>query len=423
MYNNSIRIFGYHFSVPFSKYLTFAVCYKEVCAMCKRVLSILLCGFFCAFFSLGTPVWAAVFDLGELSACKRIFACGNSAAYFYGYKGTTLISSRISGDCLTSRVNVSGAIYAVTHSGRFTYALFAVSNTDYGIIRLNADSGDYSVFDIHSDCEIDPQCIAASENGIFLLSLNGIYRGVTGFDLNGNKNRAYSLPRGCERLFSNGSSAYALAGNGEIYLLGGSNAVYCANTTYDANISDAGEGYIYSDGRLISLTDGSSVFCGTHLAATGKNGAVKSDSGLLMTSADGLIYLLNSDYTCTVTDDSQDAAQSESQLSREGSDIFVSSGTTVEQLKKMYPEIKTVYNKNGNAVTGRTVCTGYTADSLSVIVLGDVDGSGTVSSRDVKELMRLQIGDSNLNGVFLKAADFNRDGQVDNRDILLIAKK
>ena len=46
--------------------------------MCKRALSILLCGFFCAFFSLGTPVRAAVFDLGELSTCKRIFACGNS---------------------------------------------------------------------------------------------------------------------------------------------------------------------------------------------------------------------------------------------------------------------------------------------------------------------------------------------------------
>ena len=155
----------------------------------------------------------------------------------------------------------------------------------------------------------------------------------------------------------------------------------------------------------------------------GKNGAIKSDSGLLMTSADGLIYLLNSDYTCTVTDDTQDTAQSESHLSREGSDIFLSAGTTVEQLKNMYPEIKTVYNKNGNAVTGRTVCTGYSTDSLSVIVLGDVDGSGTLSSRDVKELMRLQIGDSQLSGVFLKAADFNRDGQVDNRDILLIAKK
>ena len=38
----------------------------------------MLCGFFCAFFSLGTPVRAAVFDLGELSTCKRIFACGNS---------------------------------------------------------------------------------------------------------------------------------------------------------------------------------------------------------------------------------------------------------------------------------------------------------------------------------------------------------
>lgn len=391
--------------------------------MSKRALTAVLLGFFCAFASLGLHVKAAVFDLGELRACKRVFALGNTAAYFYGFSGSTLISARISGDCLTSRVSVGGAIYSVTHSGRFTYALFSVSNTSRGVIRLNADSGDYSVFDIHSDVEIDPQSIAANDNEIFVLTLGGIYRGVTGFDMNGRKIHSYSLPRGCERLFSNGSDAYALAGNGEIYRLGGSNAVFCAETTYDADISDAGEGYIYSNGSLISLVNGSSVYCGTRLAAMCSGGARTSDSGLLMTSADGMVYLLNGDYTCTVGDIPQDSAQHDPVVSPDGYEVYLSAGTSVEQLKAMYPEIKTVYNKNGNPVSGRNLCTGYSTDLMSVIILGDVDGSGTISSRDIKIMMRCLIGDGELSGVFLKAADLNRDGQIDIRDIVLMAKQ
>ena len=389
--------------------------------MCKKALTVILSGFICAFFTLVTTVKAAEFNLGDLGECKRIYSCGNRAAYFYGYTNTALISSRLSDDCRTSRVNINGVIRSVTHSGSFTYALFSVSNRQYSVIMLNADSGDYSIIDLNSDFEIDPKSIAADSSEIFVLSLSGIYRDVVSFDKNGQRRHTYSLPRGAALLFSNGETAYALSEAGGIYRLGGGKAELCANAAYNASISDAGQNSIYADGKLISLLNGSSVSCGTRLAAMGEKGVVTSDSGLLMTAADGRVYLLNSDYMCTELSYEEETAPLRKEHTRSGSDLILGAGTTVGQLKTMYPEIKTVYNKNGNAVTSGKLCTGYHADTLSVIIPGDVDGTGTVSSRDIKTLMRYQVGSCELTGVFLKAADFNLDGQVDNRDLVLMS--
>ena len=153
--------------------------------MCKKALTVILSGFICAFFTLVTTVKAAEFNLGDLGECKRIYSCGNRAAYFYGYTNTALISSRLSDDCRTSRVNINGVIRSVTHSGSFTYALFSVSNRQYSVIMLNADSGDYSIIDLNSDFEIDPKSIAADSSEIFVLSLSATLSALTKTDKGG----------------------------------------------------------------------------------------------------------------------------------------------------------------------------------------------------------------------------------------------
>ena len=390
--------------------------------MLKKAFISMLCGLLCAFVMFTATAQAAEYSLSDLSVCKRVFACGNAAAYFYGYTNTALISSRVSDGCRTSRVDVDGVIRAVTHSGSFTYALLSVRSRQYSILRLNAENGSYSIFDLKTDSDIDPDSIAADNEAVYLMTLTGSRREAAGFDFSGNKTASYSLSNGVAGLFSNGSNAYALSLGGEIFRLDGSIAVHCANAACNAQICDAGDGYIFTDGRLVSLSDGSSTACSARLAAMGQNGAVTSDSGMLMTAANGRIYLLNSDFICAESDETSAAAQSDSGSLRTWSELTINGETTVSQLKNMYPDIKNVYDDNGGEVTRGKLRTGYRADSACIVILGDLDGSGTISSSDMKLLMEYQIGKAQLSGAFLKAADYNSDGTVDNRDLVLISK-
>ena len=54
---------------------------------------------------------------------------------------------------------------------------------------------------------------------------------------------------------------------------------------------------------------------------------------------------------------------------------------------------------------------------------GDLNASGTVNSRDIKLFMEHLVGNSTLTGVFAIAADWNGDGNLDNRDLVLLSKK
>ena len=55
--------------------------------------------------------------------------------------------------------------------------------------------------------------------------------------------------------------------------------------------------------------------------------------------------------------------------------------------------------------------------------MGDITGEGNVKSNDVSALMSYFVNKSDLSGVYLKSADFNRDGNIDNKDLVSIARQ
>ncbi len=60
---------------------------------------------------------------------------------------------------------------------------------------------------------------------------------------------------------------------------------------------------------------------------------------------------------------------------------------------------------------------------FTFVVAGDLTGEGNSNSRDISLLTNYLLGEENLAGVYLKAADLNNDGEVNALDLLILNKK
>ncbi len=91
-----------------------------------------------------------------------------------------------------------------------------------------------------------------------------------------------------------------------------------------------------------------------------------------------------------------------------------------------------VVNTEGKAQNDYSIiCTGYRVqlvqsgvvmDEYSAAVMGDINGDGNVSSRDIASLQRGVAGRTVLLGVYFKAADMSSDDRVNSRDIALLQR-
>lgn len=117
----------------------------------------------------------------------------------------------------------------------------------------------------------------------------------------------------------------------------------------------------------------------------------------------GYIYKISDDYLCNVP-----------------------SGTSVKELKEGFSADITVLNGDKNVVKTGNIKTGYfiktTDREYQIAVNGDVTGEGNVNSRDITALMNYFIGENDIDGIYKKAADFNIDNQIDNKDLVLISR-
>ena len=86
---------------------------------------------------------------------------------------------------------------------------------------------------------------------------------------------------------------------------------------------------------------------------------------------------------------------------------------------------------NGAAVAGN-VATGQVLQLLSgdtvhaafpIVIYGDVNGDGAVTSRDLLRTQKHILGISALSGSYFTAADSNKDGNLTSRDLLRTQKQ
>ncbi len=110
-----------------------------------------------------------------------------------------------------------------------------------------------------------------------------------------------------------------------------------------------------------------------------------------------------------------------------GQYIFVEPQTTRTTFKSKitYNGYTLKFNKTSGLGTG--VKASFTGNgktySYKFVVMGDINGTGTVNSRDVKIMFNCLFGINKVGGVYKTAADMNGDGKLSNADLVLLDKK
>lgn len=433
----------------------------------KKAFSVLIIVLTIVFIPLYSAESKSIQSLNDLSSCKELYTySGYNYAYFYGYTSNTLYSAQSIPDINLRYIKVDGLIRAVCHNETCAYALYESKATgrSYSIVRMNMQSGACDYFDIGAQNNIINSSFAVTDAEIFIIRTDSYNSYAASYDISGKRKYNYKFDFNIEKLFINNSKAYAVLSNGDIYAIENGMHTYCNNLGNNLNFANAGTGYVYTEGKLlISLTDNSReniinakaskvLKCKNKLFSFTGNTLKSSDGGkitipdaYMLTATANLISVLSSNYECNTisisemyenrngnneydNNTNQSYQDFENQYKVKDNIILgIESGTTVSQFKKNFSEEITVYNKDGDASASGKIATGFQCkvydNTYKIAVRGDVTGEGNVKSNDVDVIMKNIVGLYSLENEFYAAADYNFDGVLDNRDLVLIAQK
>lgn len=108
----------------------------------------------------------------------------------------------------------------------------------------------------------------------------------------------------------------------------------------------------------------------------------------------------------------------------EGEYIVLNSKFNVDLLRQYLFQATLIKDQNGKSVYSGPVKTGMTADDKTIVVLGDCDGSGYLTSRDIYLIEEYMV---NIRGfdteAIALAADVNMDGEITTMDLVCISNE
>lgn len=373
---------------------------------------------------------AGAHTLGDLSKCRKVFAySGNSCAYFYGTDNTTLYSSRVLPDSVSRSIGVEGVIRAVCHDETCAYALFEQSRRRFRIVKMNMNNGKCSYEDVPFAGELLTTSVACTGSECVVVVSASPYAYAMGFS--GNTQYRYAFSANTDSVFVNGGKLYTVTDEGEIYRLSKGSKTLCANITPHSRFINAGKGYLCTeDGVMISVENGSTKQRSGYGVKTAGGYYDFPDGAKAVAVAGEQAAVLRAGGDCETvsfqTKPKENPAQQNTGETLGGGTTVIDAGMTVAQLKKQYTNVRGVYRADGTAVNSGKLKTGFsvalTQGSCLVAVRGDVNASGTVNSEDTAMLMAYFVDSISLDDCALTAADYDRNGSVNNRDLLLIAR-
>lgn len=442
--------------------------YKESEAKSRKVVTemkkinvglILICTFL---FMVRTTVYSqSERDFSEMQSCRYLYSENNSyGAFIYGYNINTLYSARVLPKSEVLSKEVNGKIRSVCHDGENSYALFERTISNYSVLKIDNTKNTCDFYDFDSMKMLNNDYFAVTDNKVYFINTDNVYSYITSYELSGRKLRDYYFNNEIVKLFLNDSDVYVLLYDGNIYRLNSDNYEYCVTVNPEYEISNAGSGCIYSEeGCLVSLEKsstfnleninaesvvvsnsevyyaiGNTVYC-KNTDDTLKKFAINSNIIKLFVY-DNRVMAIDEDFIGTTINKSDlkgDSFQSYTQqpntnfnLNSDNIYYRIESGTTIAEFKETI-DSTVVYDHDGYIISSGKIKSGYSVYVDGKIrylsVRGDITGEGNVNSRDVSALMSYFTKKSQFDKIQLISADYNFDGSVDNKDLILVSRK
>lgn len=436
----------------------------------KRLISLLTAVILISCVSICKSRAYEEYNLSDLANCSGIKSDSNSrGGYLCAFSGNTVFSARLVPDFSSYNFTVNGHIKGVSQSGKYTYALVLEDTftNKYSVYSLNTDNG--NVFQsTFSNENFRTDSFSVSDNCIYYIKTDSAYAYVACVNLSSDKKTKITFGQNVNEVFNNNGKSYARLYDGSICKLSQTSSTCVANAGEFRNISNAGiNKVINEDGFVVSLSDNSREYVSNaefgkvsasdnkvfsvvnyHLSrkTSDKTQSVsipdtakavvsyKNQCGVLLDNGTVQVYE-SSDFDEKKTSDNNnhsDSSNSDNQavisdyIFSDGIIYGIYSGETVAGFKAK-TSADAVYKSDGSVAKSGKLKTGFTtvinSKTYTIAVCGDVTGEGNVNSKDVTLLQKHLCGNAKLSGAFLKAADFNLDGKVDNRDLVLISRQ
>lgn len=418
------------------------------------------------------------YDFNTFSNCDKVYCdVSSKGAFAFGYSGNILYTHSFSTVSYSYNFVADGGFVGVPFLNEDNVcAVYMTNDFKYHILQMNCFSGKVSY--VNSDIlnDFNYNDIAISNNSLYVLKTDEVYSYVSSYSFDGKYIFDYKFSEmNVNEIVSNSNSVYAVLYDGSVYELLENDYVFRNKVRSSSDFYNCGVDFISdSDKYIYSLKENieyTFMYEKDFPFAVGERNIYYCNFGILYQRSlnenniksykidvvpDKLLFscgnvivifdnyskamLINDrnfqdiEFNTNIETKPVDNNISEKQASSNTESLVftddgilcnVKVGTTVSQLKSLNDEITDVTDKNRNTVSGK-LKTGYIAvtnkGDYSIAVAGDITGSGAVSSNDVKLLMQAFTNQKEILGAYKKAADYNIDGSVDNKDLVLIAQ-
>lgn len=109
---------------------------------------------------------------------------------------------------------------------------------------------------------------------------------------------------------------------------------------------------------------------------------------------------------------------------QEGNFLVMSHQVTLQQLLSYFaPDAVEVLRPDGTAVTSGNLATGMTVGNYTIVVLGDCDGSGTLSQQDLRQCQQFLFEVPQEDNPYHRAGDLDGDGLLTTLDLVLFSQE
>lgn len=410
-------------------------------------------------------------EISGLNGCEKFFLETESDnVYAYGIKDNNIVIYNITSKNHCN-ISVAGKIahYPVLKNSR-VYCVYKDDNFNYNLGIFDVNGTAIKTIILGNSNKYRYSELVVSDNSYFIPTISSfVYASEYNFD--GELIYEYKYDyQNVDNIFMNGGEVYVRLSNGEIHSIKDGASVCSTKFYTDISFFNVGDGYVADKNyRIYPLKENIAIdsfsYKTDYLYISGDNVCYSKPNTLYLCDlsgeiervynadfwidsfvvADNKVYIYSEYYSSIIVVDFNEFTPRKSdnnnnknvRVAKEDFDISynldngiiydIPLSYTIEDFKKKTNLNVIIYDRDETQVTDGFIRTGYIAEisdkKYPVAVTGDVTGTGVIDSSDVYLLMDSFTGEAELIGAYKKAADYNLDGCVDNKDLLLISRE